>query len=70
MSDKINEWRFRVRVVGCVRPGCVDVLIDRGSPIPICLPLEIVPIEFRFPNTEFIVIYDRKLGYKAVEPLS
>jgi len=70
MSKVPNEIRFRARVVGCVVSGCVDVVFERSA-IPTSLPLEIVPIEFRFPNTEFVAVYDRSQGkFVAVEPLS
>lgn len=70
-----DTLRVPARVIGCVTPGCIDVfvgpdvgMLDGGIPAPV--PLDIVPLSLRMPNTEFMVIVDRRSHtIVAVEPL-
>jgi len=54
-----------VQVLGCLRPGKITVIafpgvgmVDGG--IVMELPTEIIPVELRMPNSEFIVVCDIK----------
>lgn len=60
MLDKIP-----VQVLGCLRPGIITVIglpgngfVDGGFLMEI--PTEVIPVELRMPNSEFIVVCDRK----------
>jgi hypothetical protein len=74
-EEKPDMNRCWARVIGCVTPGCVDVIVgpsigmlDGG--IHTQLPIDMVPIALRMPNTEFIVVLDPRLHkIVAVEPL-
>ena len=74
-GPKPDTNRIRARVIGCLAPGCVDVILgpDIGmlnGGVPTQLPIDIVPIALRIPNTEFIVVLDRRASkIVAVEPL-
>jgi hypothetical protein len=69
-----NRIRIWARVIGCLTPGCVDVILGPSvgmlnGGVPTTLPINIVPIELRMPNTEFTVVFDRASKFVAVEPL-
>jgi hypothetical protein len=67
--------RIRARVIGCLRGGFLEILVGAGygmldGGIPTEIPLDIVPQALRLPNSEFIVVQDRKQGkIIAVEPI-
>jgi hypothetical protein len=67
--------RVLARVIGCITPGCVDVILgpDFGmlnGGVPTVLPSELVPYSLRMANTEFVVVWDRRSpGFIAIEPL-
>ena len=54
--------RYPARVLGCLRPGHLTVLVAYGQGmadggIPLDVPMEIVPSDLRMPNSEFIVLF-------------
>ncbi|WP_392531100.1 hypothetical protein [Nostoc sp. C117] len=62
MLDKIP-----VQVLGCLRPGIITVIafpgvgmVDGGLPME--LPTEMIPVELRMPNSEFILVCNRQNG--------
>jgi hypothetical protein len=67
--------RFTARVIGCITPGCVDIVLGPGigmldGGIPTVLPFDLVPSSLRMPNSEFVVIMDpRNHNVITVEPL-
>ena len=67
--------RIRARVIGCLRQGFLEILVGAGygmldGGVPTEIPLDIVPQALRLPNSEFIVVQDRKQGkIIAVEPM-
>lgn len=62
MIDKIP-----VQVLGCLKPGIITVIAFPGAGmldggLPMDLPTEMVPVELRMPNSEFIVVRNRQGG--------
>ncbi|WP_414518535.1 hypothetical protein [Nostoc sp. PCC 9305] len=56
-----------VKVLGCLRPGIITVIAFPGAGmldggLLMELPTEIIPVELRMPNSEFIVICNRQSG--------
>ncbi|MBD2446682.1 hypothetical protein H6G76_05775 [Nostoc sp. FACHB-152] len=68
MRDKIP-----VQVLGCLRPGIITVIafpgngfVDGGLLMEV--PTEIIPVELRMPNSEFIVVCDQRRYFIQVLP--
>ncbi|MEH2202612.1 MAG: hypothetical protein V7K53_00835 [Nostoc sp.] len=56
-----------VQVLGCLRPGIITVIAFPGAGmldggLLMELPTEIIPVELRMPNSEFIVVCNRQSG--------
>ncbi len=74
-SDDQNICRIHGRVVACISPGFVKVLVGPGvglldGGIPTDVPEHIIPADLRFPNREFILIFNRRGScYVAIERL-
>ena len=52
--------RVTARVIGCLSPGTIDVVLCPGAEVgtPVRIPIELAPPECRFPNREFIAVMD------------
>jgi len=52
--------RVLAKVVGCLSPGTIDVILCPGDQVelPVRIPIEAAPAECRFPNRQFIAIMD------------
>ena len=73
----MNEERITKipgRTEGSFSPGTIRVLVGAGighldGGVPTDVPLDSIPFEFRTPNSEYLVIYDRENlcinGYEA-----
>ena len=60
-----GNYQNLIRVIGCLRQGFLEILVGAGygmldGGIPTEIPLDIVPQALRLPNSEFIVVQDRK----------
>lgn len=70
-----NIGRIHGRVMACISPCFVKVLVGPGvglldGGIPTDIPEHIIPADLRFPNREFILVFDRRESrYVAVERL-
>ena len=60
-------WRYPARVLGCLRNGEITVIVcpgmgmvDGGTPTEI--PIHMIPIDLRMPNSEFDLLFDRAIG--------
>lgn len=54
---------IHAKVIGALHPGLVTVRIGTGSGmlnggIDLDVPIELIPIELRMPNSEFMLIFD------------
>jgi hypothetical protein len=62
-----------VKMLACLRPGCLTVFVGYGlgmenGGIPTDVPMDLVPVDLRMPNSEFTVVLDRTSGqFIAVE---
>ena len=74
-EEGTNRIRIWATVIGCLMPGCVDVILGQGigmldGGVATQLPIDLVPFSLRMPNTEFIVVLDvQSHEVVAVEPL-
>lgn len=60
-------WRYPARVLGCLRDGEITVILCAGLGLADGgdqeeLPVQMVPIDLRMPNSEFDVLFDRASG--------
>ena len=69
MPEKLGRRYLRTpaRVLSCLRNGVISVIVCPGSGladggIPIDLPVEIIPVDLRMPNSEFDVMLDLNSG--------
>jgi hypothetical protein len=60
-------WRYPAIVLGCLQKGEITVILcfnqglaDGGKTIE--LPMHLIPIDLRMPNSEFDVLLDRESG--------
>ncbi|MEH2105938.1 hypothetical protein [Nostoc sp.] len=56
-----------VQVLGCLKPGIITVIAFPGvgmldGGLPMELPTEMIPVELRMPNSEFIVVCNKQSG--------
>jgi hypothetical protein len=67
--------KIRARTEGSFSPGTIRVLVGVGighlnGGVPMDVDLESIPFEFRMPNSEYFVYYDRDIldisGYEAL----
>lgn len=63
-DEDVNFRRCHAKVLGCLRSGWLEVAVGPGigmldGGIPTEIPIDIVPIGLRTPNTEFILVYDK-----------
>jgi hypothetical protein len=65
MEDQNTEFlKERVRVIGSLRSGFITVIFGVGQGmsdggISLEIPIDIVPVDLRVPNSEFVVVIDR-----------
>jgi hypothetical protein len=70
-----QQSRIWARVIGCITPGFVDVILGAGvgmldGGVRTQIPIDLVPFALRTPNTEFVVVVDHQAHqFLAVEPL-
>ena len=64
------------RVIACLSPGYLRVIVHPGvgladGGIPTDIPMELVPLDLRMPNSEFTLVLDRiQWRYIGVERLN
>ena len=59
--------KIPVQVLGCLKPGIITVIVFAGvgmvdGGLPMELPTEMISVELRMPNSEFIVVCNRQSG--------
>jgi hypothetical protein len=62
-----NTLKIRARVLACLRPGYLTVIVGYGygmldGGIHNEIPMDIVPFDLRMPNSEFTVVIHRSSG--------
>ncbi|MBE9006199.1 hypothetical protein IQ259_14325 [Fortiea sp. LEGE XX443] len=64
-------YKVPVQVLGCLRPGIITVIgfpgvgmVDGGNFMHI--PTELIPVDLRMPNSEFIVVCDQRRDFIQV----
>ena len=59
---KGHPLRLYATVLGCLTPGMVNVTLRWHPTVPFdspsLVPIDLVPIDLRIPNSKFIVFYD------------
>jgi hypothetical protein len=60
-------WRYPARVLGCLRNGEITVILCDGIGLAnggssAELPIHMIPVDLRMPNSEFYVLLDRASG--------
>jgi hypothetical protein len=63
-SQLPNEIRIRAKVLGCLHDGYLQVIVGYGcglldGGVPREIPMDVVPIDLRMPNSAFYIIQDR-----------
>jgi hypothetical protein len=66
-NDPETILKAPARVLACLRPGYLTVLVGSGygmadGGIPHELPMDLMPFDLRMPNSEFTVLLDRASG--------
>ena len=66
-NDPETILKAPAKVLGCLHPGYLRVIVlpghgmaDGGTPHDV--PLDLVPLDLRLPNSEFILVLDRAAG--------
>ena len=62
--ERDREIRARARVLGVLSPGTIDVIVAPGvgladGGVQHKIPLDMVPVDLRLPNSEFLLVLDR-----------
>jgi hypothetical protein len=60
-------WRYPARVLGCLRDGEITVILCAGIGLAdggrrAELPIHMIPLDLRMPNSEFDVLLERTSG--------
>lgn len=60
-------WRYPAKVLGCLRDGEITIILCAGIGLADGgdrqeLPIQLVPVDLRMPNSEFDVLFERASG--------
>jgi hypothetical protein len=70
-NEPVTILKAPVKVLGCLRPGYLTVIVGQGltmadGGIPYDVPVDLVPLDLRMPNSEFTVVLDRTVGVERL----
>jgi hypothetical protein len=67
-----GSYKIHAKVIGALHPGQVTVRVGTGigmldGGLDRDLPIDLIPIELRIPNSEFMLVYDTAKELVAIE---